>query len=180
MTDQNPRELQIIDEIDSVERSVCDCKKCQAGCETAPAACGPGDIDKIAEYWGVNRQSLLVNNFELSEGAIVRTPAGDMKVPGIVPQRKSTNGSCIFFANGKCTIHPVSPYGCRNFRICEDESKLETQREMNYRSILRIVACAHDRQYQEDCQKLDGMGIRSSDSTMERKERLQKRLKEIE
>lgn len=123
MTTPKPSELQ------QFERSYCKCDKCRSGCKAMPGMLSPGDIDNIAEYLGKEPDEEFVSeHFAASEGALVRIQeCGTLaRIPTIVPKQKE-NGECVFLTeDGRCGVHPVSPFGCRCFNICgEAPSQIE-------------------------------------------------------
>lgn len=113
-------------DLEQFERSVnCDCHHCTAACRAMPGMLAPGDIDRIAEYRGEEESDdFIPNHFVASEGAMVLTSQGNVcRIPTIVPKQKP-NGECVFLdEEKKCSIHPVSPFGCRCFRVCDDDDQ---------------------------------------------------------
>lgn len=110
-------------ELKQFERSYCDCEMCKAGCKSMPGMLAPGDFDAIAEHMGVDDpgEDFARDHFVASEGALVVTADGNMtRIPTIVP-KQTANGRCVFLtADDRCSIHPVSPMGCRCFKICDE------------------------------------------------------------
>lgn len=87
-----------------------------------PGMLAPGDLTAIAKYMKVadNDDHWLVNNFVASEGAKVAFGGAVRNIPTITP-RQEDDGRCVFLADDEtCSIHKVSPFGCRTFRICND------------------------------------------------------------
>lgn len=121
------------------ERSSCACQTCVAGCKTMPGYLIPSDIDRIGESFGVQEENLLEfaqKNLVASEGATVGRyhplygRVVPIKVPTIVPRSKP-DGSCVFLdSQDRCTIHAVSPYGCRVFSACGTASVLDDEKSM--------------------------------------------------
>ena len=100
-------------------RTVCSCKLCTDPCEHTPGMLAPADILRIMEFLGYQDvMQFARENLVASQGAVLAriTPQGlqPFRVVTIVPARQ-TNGHCKFLVDGKCTIHPVSPYGCSHF-----------------------------------------------------------------
>lgn len=104
------------------ERTSCSCDGCTAGCKTMPGALIAGDLERIAEHTGNSADDpmWLMNHFLASDGTIVATQvrvAGELKIvfvniPSITPAQLP-DGRCVFLSDDdRCTIHPVSPYGC--------------------------------------------------------------------
>jgi hypothetical protein len=81
-----------------------------------PGVLIPGDLELILDYQQARGDptAWLLENFQASEGAtaVAATSAGlkVIKIPTIVPRLTETG--CIFLKEGKCTVHPVSPFGC--------------------------------------------------------------------
>lgn len=101
-------------------RTHCSCAQCKAACRTMPGTLAPGDVERIADYFGVEiTPDFISKNFRASDGFRIHKSGEHMTVPTIVPAQKS-NGECIFYANGSCTVHEVSPFGCSQFMVCDD------------------------------------------------------------
>lgn len=121
-------------ELKQFERSVCACDKCKAGCKHMPGALAPGDMDAIANFLGTDPddKDWIQRNFRASDGCKAVLRGKPLTIPTIVPAQQE-NGRCVFLTdNDECAIHPVSPFGCRNFEICgvdtpEDEYKSRCQ-----------------------------------------------------
>jgi hypothetical protein len=106
-----------------MERNYCDCDHCKAGCKAMPGMLAPGDLTKIAEHLDVlpDDDHWLVNHFVASDGAKVVVGGVRRNIPTITP-RQQINGRCVFLDDeDRCTVHRVSPFGCRTFRICNEE-----------------------------------------------------------
>ena len=86
-----------------------------------PGTLAPGDIERIAEYFGVDVTPDFINkNFLASDGFKSVEGGRPIEVPTIVPAQKP-NGECVFLSSsGSCTIHAVSPFGCSHFSVCAD------------------------------------------------------------
>jgi len=96
----------------------------------------PGDLERIAlaQGYAIVTPEWLQENFQYSEGAKVRGPAGDFHIPSIVP--RLTEDGCVFLKNDRCSIHEVSPFGCS--RMDTHLSREEGDRRMVW--ALRVVA----------------------------------------
>jgi Fe-S-cluster containining protein len=118
----------------------------------------PGDLTRIAEYLGVGLH-IALTSFRASPGALVAKyrPGSHMttfRIPTIVPAADDT-GRCVFLSNkGKCSIHPVAPFGCSHFSMCST-TKTEGDR--------RSAACLHsimaDAEYSAHWQTLTARGL---------------------
>ena len=108
---------------DEMPRTTCACDHCKVGCATMPGMMGIGDAERITKYMReqlspmeLDGLELLETHFVASEGAKVgkRLPCGGTEVfniPTIAPAQKE-NGECVFYRDGGCLVHPVSPAGC--------------------------------------------------------------------
>lgn len=111
---------------DTIQRTECACEACQVGCRCMPGMLGVGDLERIEKYiseqTGIPYAELdpgttrhFTEHFVASEGAKVGTWDGPnlrtFQIGTITPAQKP-NGECVFFNDGKCGIHPVSPIGC--------------------------------------------------------------------
>jgi Fe-S-cluster containining protein len=86
-----------------------------------PGMVALGDIETIIAFAeidspGLDRTAFLLGNFVASEGATVGKLNGDgsvslFQIKTITPAQKPT-GECVFYSQGGCAIHPVSPLGC--------------------------------------------------------------------
>jgi hypothetical protein len=102
----------------------CTCPTCQSACIEKPGWFMPGEAEKVAEYLGITLPELFAEHlaidwwkddgdderiidtvFVLAPG-IVTAPAGQ-EYPGY------PKGQCRFFKDGRCSIHPVKPFECR-------------------------------------------------------------------
>ncbi len=134
--------------LDQFERSYCDCRQCTAACKAMPGMVAPGDLDRIMEFCGVTmdtEENWVVAHFAASEGAAVVCSDGKtFRIPTIVPKQKP-NGHCVFLNDdGECTIHPVSPFGCRCFNVCEtDPERNEAQAQQSCHA-LAVIAGNYD------------------------------------
>jgi len=164
--------------LEQFERSVCDCNKCKAGCRTMPGSCATGDIERIAAYVGADDvDKFASNNFCASDGAKVLTPDGVMTIPTIVPKQRE-DGRCVFLtADERCSVHAVSPYGCRNFTICNQSG--ESDEEMNRKSSAHLMGImAGDEASREYVARWSGMVEEGNTAApiLERREKLEKEL----
>lgn len=121
-------------------RTKCACPDCTINCRHIPGYLVPADVERIARHLGYkNLGEYAYENLLASPGATVMNAAGQVsQIPTLVPQRKA-DGSCKFLdAEGRCTIHAVSPYGCAMFdaHMPNDEADRRSRRG------LQDVACA--------------------------------------
>jgi Fe-S-cluster containining protein len=81
-----------------------ECTQCGQCCTGSPGAVRVSEVelDALAKLRGVPREE-FVRDF-------VRT------IPGIGPSLiERADGSCIFFADGKCSVYPARPAQCRTY-----------------------------------------------------------------
>lgn len=95
----------------------CTCTVCQAQCKRKPGWFKPGEAEKVAELLGLSLQQffdryLMVDSWELDKGSnAVLSPAIKGEDSGVY--LAFATGECVFFKDGRCTIHAVKPYECR-------------------------------------------------------------------
>lgn len=106
-------------------RTECRCRLCQVGCKTMPGYLAPDDLYQIP-----------LDKVCASDGALVIHQGVPMRIPTIVPKQKS-NGECVFFENGLCSIHDHSPYGCRSVSACQPDT--QRQRDESNLVLFSIV-----------------------------------------
>lgn len=78
-----------------------------------------GDVARIVDdQIGIaspEAEQFILTHFVASEGAkVAKLVDGKplvFDIPSITPAQKP-NGECVFYAEGRCTIHAVSPAGC--------------------------------------------------------------------
>jgi len=144
---------EIPEELQQFERSYCDCGKCKAACKSMPGMLAPGDIKAIANLLDTEPdENFVAGFFAASEGALVLTKDGPQRIRTITPRQKP-DGSCVFLTSEeKCSIHKVSPFGCRAFSVCaaddinDDLSKLAAA----------LMLCHVDSEYKshwDDCDR---------------------------
>ncbi|HVJ57758.1 MAG TPA: YkgJ family cysteine cluster protein [Terrimicrobiaceae bacterium] len=109
------------------ERSTCACRECVRCCHRQPGPLDNKDFEEIVRHIAKKQGASLEVAFQwvksrlcASPGAVVRMPGGAvMRIGSITPQmRKRSDGvrCCVFLdENDRCTIHEVSPFGCRMF-----------------------------------------------------------------
>ena len=126
-------------DLDQFERSYCDCRKCSLTCRYMPGMCAPGDVQKIARYLGEQPSAeWIAKHFEASEGSPVRVHGKAVYVPTIVPAQNETNGQCVFMTDdGRCSVHPVAPFGCSRINVCQDR---EGDNDERHRTALQHIA----------------------------------------
>lgn len=102
----------------------CSCKNCIGRCKAAPGWFKPGEIEKAADYLRMSVKDFFAKyvsvdwwfadedkNFE--NHVFVLSPAITKKEAGKVFPYHDRFGECVFFKNGKCQIHAVKPFECK-------------------------------------------------------------------
>jgi Fe-S-cluster containining protein len=121
-----------------VERTECQCNKCQGFCEKVPGWFAPGEAQKVADFLGLPLKKLFklklaieywLGDSRIDETVFVLAPTTDTMEPGTVAPTSKPFGRCAFFdtKTRKCTIHPVKPFECAV--IDHDPSKKQLFRE---------------------------------------------------
>lgn len=95
------------------KRTSCSCDKCRSGCLHCPCALAPEDLPHFDE------SNLVVRTPIAPPGMLAVTPRGFPALPVLAPAQRE-DGSCVFYEDGKCTVHDHSPMGCRMFKVCEE------------------------------------------------------------
>lgn len=158
---------------DAFPRTVCDCPKCSAPCRHMPGMLAPGDMGRIADHLGQIPDDILPM-FRASPGAKVARLNSDtgqpevFRIHTIVPASTDT-GECVFLQpDGRCSIHPVAPFGCSHF----DWHMSPT--EANPRSAACLREILQDIEYQRKWFALNSRGL-VADGPEVRRARLRER-----
>lgn len=99
------------------EKIDCQCNKCQGACQNKPGWFLPDEIEKAAKYLNLTVKEFFdkylgVDWWEAYEKTFILAPAiTRMGAGGEYPG--NPKGTCVFFKDGKCSIHDVKPYECR-------------------------------------------------------------------
>lgn len=103
--------------------SSCDCADCRAACTNSPGWFTPDEVLRLARHLDLSveecfRKHLAVGVTQMSDGSqrhgVMPHKLRDGKKPGSVwtlPEL-AVPGRCVFFDQGRCTIHPVRPWEC--------------------------------------------------------------------
>ena len=127
------------------ERSSCDCERCKWVCRSKPGTLAPGDIERIADFFEVEvTPEFISKNFRAADGINTVRNGEEVSIPTIVPAQRP-NGDCVFLAQGKCTIHRVSPFGCSRFNACNTTP--EGIAESEEKVLAAAMACANSVDY---------------------------------
>ena len=97
----------------------CECESCKAACENKPGWFLPREAERVADFLGKSMDELFQERLGVDwwigyeptfvlAPALLGEPAGT-EYPG------NPRGKCIFYKNGRCEIHPVKPFECREY-----------------------------------------------------------------
>jgi Fe-S-cluster containining protein len=100
-------------------RESCTCHVCRAACSEQPGWFLPGEAEKVADYLKLSLQELFDSRLgvdwrDLYEPIFVLAPALVDEEPG-EEYPGNPKGRCVFFKDGRCEIHEVKPYECREY-----------------------------------------------------------------
>lgn len=95
------------------------CTTCRAGCTRKPGWFLPGEAEKAAVHLGMTLQEFFDAYLAVDwwEGE----PDIFLLSPSIVGEDTGTEfpgnpgGACVFYKEGRCQIHEVKPFECRDF-----------------------------------------------------------------
>jgi len=113
----------------------CTCDKCSKACRFKPGWFKPGEAEKAAEYLGLNladffAKHLMVDWFEADGRDEIELDTFVLS-PAIVGKKAGSefpadpHGRCVFFLDGKCIIHTVKPFECREFLHTETSHEVK-------------------------------------------------------
>lgn len=91
----------------------CNCNFCQHGCNVGSGFLVEDDIKEISLFLKISEEKLkreYLEKVELFNKKLLR--------PKLIRKDKPY-GKCIFFNEGKCTIHPVKPLQCKTSIGCK-------------------------------------------------------------
>lgn len=91
----------------------CSCKACNHGCIMGSGSLAEGDIEKIAQFLKLDVKKAQKKYFEY-----VTLLHKKILKPKTLRKGKPF-GTCIFFKNNKCSIHPAKPLECRVAMACK-------------------------------------------------------------
>lgn len=120
-------------------RTKCGCAQCTTLCRYMPGVLIPDDIHRIANHLGapIDIIGWAKEHFYASGGWKIVVDGTIVRVPSLVPAKKS-DGSCIFLTNdGKCSIHEVAPYGCAFFDTHMDGDEGDKRSTTAVRVVMR-------------------------------------------
>jgi Fe-S-cluster containining protein len=102
--------------------SSCTCQSCQGACKRKPGWFKPGEVEAVAAFMGLTLPELFAKHlaadwWEDSEPTFVLSPGiirfGEPHVGTEMPGNPL--GQCVFYKDGRCSIHKVKPFECRAY-----------------------------------------------------------------
>lgn len=119
-------------------RTSCACRRCTISCEHVPGALAPDDLPRMAAHLGYADDvvTLARDHLLASEGVVVTTDHGKrVTLPTLVPATQP-DGRCKFLdPAARCTIHPVSPFGCAFIDAHQDDNEFARRSDALYRAL---------------------------------------------
>lgn len=102
------------------------CEVCQSACRFKPGWLLPGDAERIADHVGLSLAELFETKLAVDWWEDWEDK-GDvfLLAPALVDEDAGTEypadpkGTCTFYAEGRCAIHEVKPFECREY-VCDD------------------------------------------------------------
>lgn len=110
----------------------CSCSNCQNACKRKPGWFKPGEVEKVATFLGISLQELfsdyLAIDYWAGESIFILAPATKTLTGGLPGQMYTYfgKGECVFFKDGKCSIHEVKPFECKE--LLHDSMEISQQR----------------------------------------------------
>lgn len=101
------------------EREDCACTKCQ----NKPGWFLPAEVERVAEHLDLPLEEVFQKylmadyweaDHEIADDVFVLAPAIVGETPG-EEYPADPQGTCVFYRNGRCSIHPVKPFECREY-----------------------------------------------------------------
>lgn len=129
-------------------RTSCACDQCKKFCRRQPGSLVPGDLDRIAAFLKLSVEEAS-KYFCASPGSIVKDSSDGQawRIGTICPKTKG--GRCVFLTpDNKCSIHPVSPFGCSHFSAHMNDA-------VAYPRTVYMTRLQQDPEYQAQRDKLD-------------------------
>lgn len=122
------------------DHNSCQCDECRAACERKPGFFLPGEAEILAANMGLTLQELfdrhlMVEQIPLTDDIFgkyvgVLSPAVVGREPGTRFPFLEPRGTCVFFQNGRCTVHVKGkPHECRVTIHHSAQSGRETRRD---------------------------------------------------
>lgn len=101
-------------------RESCACAHCQSSCLHKPGWFLPGEAERVAAFLGLSLPELFASKLgvdwheeegDIPETFVLAPATTDMEAGTEYPG--DPRGACVFYEGGRCTIHPVKPFECR-------------------------------------------------------------------
>jgi len=147
-----------------------------------PGSLIPGDLQRIQAHVEDTSGEFVLNHFVASDGAKVAGRLDDGstfigQVPTIVPAQRQ-DGTCVFLVDARCTIHPVSPFGCAYHDVHLGEVDANQRSEF---AVLKQLEAHRDpsSDYTTMVKLLDNLNLTAS-PMMERKQAYLEMINELE
>lgn len=102
------------------------CHQCQSACAHKPGWFLPGEAEKAAELVGMTFQEFF--DAHLAVDWYVDDTDTFLLSPAIAGEEAGTefpgnpHGRCVFYQEGRCTIHAAKPFECREYVHTETDS----------------------------------------------------------
>lgn len=99
----------------------CECNICQDACKQRPGRFAPGEVAKAANAVGMTPKAFFDaflgvdwyhGEAKNGESTFMLAPATDNSTPGC-EYPFDPRGQCVFYRDGKCSIHATKPAECR-------------------------------------------------------------------
>lgn len=97
----------------------CFCEECKAACRYKPGWFLPGEAEEVAAHLKISLEELFETKLAVDWWIGTSEPDTFLLSPTVVSNGAGTEfpgnpqGTCIFFKEGLCEIHPVKPFECR-------------------------------------------------------------------
>jgi len=104
----------------------CTCDGCQNACRYKPGWFLPGQAERVAEYLNITLNELFATRLGVDwytgdSDTFLLAPALVESEPGR-EYPADPRGTCTFYRDGLCEIHPVRPFECAEYLHGEDKS----------------------------------------------------------
>ena len=103
----------------------CECSDCRSACSHKPGWFKPGEAERVAQYLGVLLEDLFRD--KLAVDWWVGSPSIFLLSPALIGEPSGTEfpgdprGKCVFYQDGRCSIHAVKPFECHEVVACDDD-----------------------------------------------------------
>jgi Fe-S-cluster containining protein len=109
------------------KKKSCTCWSCRSACSHKPGWFKPGEAEKVAEHLDVSLEELFSTKLQVDWWEADEDTETDIFVlsPAVLHGRPGEefdadpNGTCVFFVEGRCSIHEVKPFECQEALGCE-------------------------------------------------------------